>query len=153
VADNFVRRNAVVLMADDDDDDLLLVRDALDQDGLKVDFRTVPDGHELMDYLNNRGKYADPESAPSPSLILLDLNMPRKDGREVLSEIRSDPRFKSIPIVVLTTSKEEIEIARCYELGSNSYIVKPVSYEELVDTMHALVQYWFKTVLLPSDQS
>jgi len=110
------------------------------------------DGEELMDYLCRRGKFSDPESAPRPGLILLDLNMPKKDGREALKEIKSDPDLKQIPIVVLTTSKADEDIYRSYNLGVNSYITKPVSFEGLVEVMKALSLYWFEIVRLPDNR-
>ena len=109
----------------------------------------VEDGEELMDYLNHRGEYSDPESAPRPSLILLDLNMPRKDGREALKEIKSDPALRRIPIVVLTTSKAEEDILRTYDLGVSSFIAKPVVFESMVEILKTLGTYWFEIVELP----
>ena len=109
----------------------------------------MEDGEELLDYLRRRGKYADPKESPRPGLVLLDLNMPRKDGREALREIKSDPKLRDIPVVVLTTSKAEEDIARSYNLGVNSYITKPVKFSALVEVMKALGKYWFEIVELP----
>src|SRR5208283_1620477 len=131
-------------MADDDQDDCLLVNKAFEASRLANDLRFVEDGEELMDYLHCRGKYADGRSAPRPGLILLDLNMPRKDGREALKEIKNDAGLREIPIVVLTTSKDEEDILRSYNLGANSYITKPVTFEGLVDVMKSLGKYWFE---------
>ncbi|MBZ0306680.1 MAG: response regulator, partial [Anaerolineae bacterium] len=112
-------------MADDDDDDVLLIRTAFEEAQVKAPFFIVRDGEELMDFLHRRGKYHDPTSAPRPGLILLDLNMPRKDGREALMEIKADPVLRRIPVVILTTSKAEEDVKRTYDLGANSFIVKP----------------------------
>jgi CheY-like chemotaxis protein len=138
-----------ILLADDDSDDRVLARDALAESRVANDLRLVEDGEELMDYLNRRGRFSDPANAPRPGLILLDLNMPRKDGREALREIKSDPSLRHIPIVVLTTSKAEEDIYRTYDLGVNSFITKPVSFDGLVSVMRALGRYWFEIVELP----
>jgi CheY-like chemotaxis protein len=136
-------------MADDDEDDRMMTREALEEAKLANDIRFVVDGEELLDYLYRRGDYADPAKAPRPGLILLDLNMPRKDGREALREIKADPDLRQIPIVVLTTSKAEEDIYRSYDLGVNSFITKPVSFEGLVFVITTLAQYWFQIVQLP----
>ncbi len=140
-----------ILLADDDEDDRLLAIDALREAKLANDIAIVSDGEELMDYLHRRGEYSDPRSSPRPGLILLDLNMPKKDGREALDEIRADPELRRIPIVVLTTSEAEEDILRTYELGVNSFITKPVSFEGLVQIMRTLRSYWLEIVRLPSD--
>jgi CheY-like chemotaxis protein len=137
-------------MADDDADDRMLTRDALEESRVMNDLYFVEDGEELMDYLNRRGKYADPAPAPRPGLILLDLNMPRKDGREALREIKADPNLRRIPIVIMTTSKAEEDVYRSYDLGANSFITKPVTFERLVELMRTLGQYWIEFVELPS---
>ncbi len=137
-----------ILMADDDADDCLLTQEAMQEARVanKLDF--VKDGEELMDYLYHRGKYA--ETQPStPGLILLDLNMPKKDGREALKEIKSDPRLRHIPIVVLTTSKSGDDIVRTYDIGANSYIIKPITFDGMVDIIKSLKKYWFEIVELP----
>lgn len=139
-----------ILLADDDEDDRLLAIDALREAKLANDIATVEDGEELMDYLYRRGEYSDPGSAPRPGLILLDLNMPKKDGREALDEIRADPELRRIPIVVLTTSEAEEDILRTYELGVNSFITKPVSFEGLVQIMRTIGSYWLEIVRLPA---
>ena len=141
---------ATLLLAEDDPDDCLLVRQALEKSRLASDLRCVEDGEELLDYLRRRGKFADPKQSPRPGLILLDLNMPRKDGREALREIRNDPKLRAIPIVVLTTSKSEEDVARAYNLGVNSYIIKPVRFAALVEVMEAIGKYWFEIVELPA---
>jgi CheY-like chemotaxis protein len=136
-------------MADDDADDRMLAKDALEECRLANDLRFVEDGEELMDYLYHRGSFADPADSPRPGLILLDLNMPRKDGREALKEIRADPELRPIPVVVLTTSQAEEDILRSYDLGANSYVTKPVTFQSLVEIMKALGRYWFNIVALP----
>ncbi|MGH8613957.1 MAG: response regulator [Gammaproteobacteria bacterium] len=143
-------RPIVILIADDDADDRLLTKDALSEARVINDLYFVEDGQDLMDYLNQRGRYAEPSSAPRPGLILLDLNMPKKDGREALKEIKADPDLRRIPVVVLTTSKAEEDIFRSYDLGASSFITKPVTFEGLVELMKAMGQYWIEFVELPS---
>ncbi|BBC22327.1 response regulator [Pseudanabaena sp. ABRG5-3] len=138
-----------ILVAEDDEDDRMLMQDALEENRLANDLHFVCDGEELMDYLLHRGQYSDPKAAPRPSLILLDLNMPRKDGREALKEIKSDPALRQIPVVVLTTSKAEEDILRTYDLGVSSFIAKPVIFESMVQIIKALGKYWFEIVELP----
>lgn len=140
-----------ILLADDDEEDRQMTKDALTESRLANDVRLVGDGEELTDYLFGRGAYTNPADAPLPGLILLDLNMPKKDGREVLVEIKSDPRLRQIPVVVLTTSKTEEDIVRTYALGVNSFITKPVTFDGLVDAMTVFTQYWFEIVALPSN--
>jgi CheY-like chemotaxis protein len=140
----------VILLADDDEDDRMLTADALRLSKLANDLKTVTDGEELMDYLYHRGKYAPPAASPRPGLILLDLNMPRKDGREALREMKADPVLRSIPVVVLTTSKAETDVERTYNLGANSFIVKPVTFEDFVQAMKIATEYWFQVVQLPN---
>lgn len=141
-----------ILMADDDADDRQLTREALEDARLINDIRFVENGEELMEYLRRQGRYAPPVEAPRPGIILLDLNMPRKDGRTVLKEIKQDPDLRTIPVVVLTTSKSDEDVYRSYDLGVNSYIVKPVTFEALVDTLQTLEKYWFEIVELPGHQ-
>lgn len=143
-------RPIVILMADDDADDRMLTRDALEESRLANELRFVADGEELLDYLLHRGRYSDPDGSPRPGVILLDLNMPRKDGREALREIKADPELRRIPVVILTTSKAEEDIFRSYDLGANSYITKPVTFESLVDVMRGLGRYWLEIVELPN---
>jgi CheY-like chemotaxis protein len=138
-----------ILMADDDPDDRLLTADALKEARLINDIRFVENGVELLDYLRRQGKFAAPADAPRPGLILLDLNMPRMDGRTVLKELKQDPDLRTIPVVVLTTSKDDEDVYRSYDLGVNSYIVKPVTFEALVDILQTLEKYWFEIVELP----
>jgi CheY-like chemotaxis protein len=137
-------------MAEDDSDDRLLVKDALAECNWAADLRFVENGEEMMDYLQRRGKYSDLSTAPRPGLILLDLNMPRKDGREVLREVRADAELRRIPVVVLTTSKADTDIASIYDLGANSFISKPVQFDALVGLIRILGQYWFNIVQLPA---
>ena len=144
------RRSVVILVADDDPEDCMLIKDAFKEGLLVNGLRFVGDGEELMDYLRRRGKYKDPSLSPRPGIILLDLNMPRKDGREALKEIKSDSDLKAIPVVVLTTSKDEEDILRSYATGANSYITKPVTFAGLVNAIKALGKYWLEIVeLLP----
>lgn len=138
-----------ILMADDDPDDRQLTKEALEEGRLINDIRFVENGEEMMDYLRRQGKYAAPADSPRPGLILLDLNMPRKDGRTVLKEIKGDPALRQIPVVVLTTSKADEDVYKSYDLGVNSYIVKPVTFEALVDILQTLEKYWFEIVELP----
>jgi CheY-like chemotaxis protein len=139
-----------ILMADDDPDDRLLTEKALREYRLKNGLHFVEDGEELMDYLRHRGKYADPATAPTPGLILLDLNMPKKDGREALAEIKSDPQLRKIPVVILTTSEAEEDVVRSYDLGGNSFVTKPVTFQGLAEVIKALTTYWFEIVTLPN---
>ncbi|HVE56092.1 MAG TPA: response regulator [Pyrinomonadaceae bacterium] len=143
-------KTITILLADDDADDRLLVREAFEENHLLNIMDTVEDGEELMDYLYRRGKYSE---AARPSMILLDLNMPRKSGLEALREIREDADLRSIPVVVLTTSKAEEDIIRSYELGVNSFIVKPVTFESLVELVKTLGRYWFQIVELPTAEA
>jgi CheY-like chemotaxis protein len=141
----------VILMADDDADDREMTREAFQESRLANDLRFVADGEELLDYLYRRGKYTNPVDSPFPSILLLDLNMPKKDGREALRELKADPRFRSIRVIVLTTSKAEEDILRTYDLSAASYISKPVTYTSLVDVVATLGKYWLQIVELPGD--
>ncbi|MAJ71026.1 MAG: response regulator [Alteromonadaceae bacterium TMED7] len=141
-----------ILMADDDEDDRLLALDALKEGRVLNNLHCVEDGVELLEYLRREGKFADPTTSPRPSLILLDLNMPRMDGREALQHIKADPNLRSIPVVILTTSKEEEDMIRGYDLGAASYITKPVNFEGLVDLMRAIGRYWIEFVELPHNK-
>jgi len=142
-------KSITILMADDDADDRRLTKDALEESRLANDLRFVENGEELLQYLRHEGKFASDEEYPRPGLILLDLNMPRKDGRTALNEIKADPVLRQIPVTVLTTSKADEDIFRSYDLGVNSYIVKPVTFEALVDILQTLEKYWFEIVELP----
>ncbi|MEH6596549.1 MAG: response regulator [Colwellia polaris] len=140
-----------ILMADDDEDDRLLTQDALQESRVRNNLYCVEDGVELLEYLKREGKYADPEKSPRPGLILLDLNMPRKDGREALKEIKANEELRNIPVVILTTSGQEEDKVKGYNLGAASYITKPVNFEGLVELMKALGKYWIEFVELPNE--
>jgi CheY-like chemotaxis protein len=143
-------KSNLILMADDDSDDRLLAQDALDASGCKLELRFVEDGAQLLDYLNHRNEFSDPLKSPLPGLIILDLNMPRVDGREALQEIKANPHLKKIPVVVMTTSSADTDIASIYDLGANSFATKPVAFDALVTLMKSLVNYWFEVVVLPA---
>jgi CheY-like chemotaxis protein len=142
-------RPVTILMAEDDPDDRLMAREAFEESRLANSLYFVHDGLELMDYLQRRGAYADAQRSPRPGVILLDLNMPRKDGREALREIKADSDLRRIPIVILTTSKAEEDILRSYDLGANSFITKPVTFESLANVVRTISSYWFEIVELP----
>jgi CheY-like chemotaxis protein len=139
----------VVLMAEDDEDDLLLVKAAFAASGLPLELRAVSDGEELMEYLFRRNKYEDSAQSPEPCLILLDLNMPRKDGRQALTEIMGHPNFSRIPVVVLTTSRDTTDIQECYKMGARFYATKPNSFQALVDMLKDIGEDWLHMVELP----
>ena len=145
-------KSITIVLADDDPDDRLLAREALEESRLANTLITVEDGAELLDYLLCQGAY---ENRPggNPGLVLLDLNMPRMDGREALAAIKAHENLRTIPVVVLTTSKAEEDILRTYDLGVNSFITKPVSFDELVTVMRDLGRYWLEIVELPSPLS
>jgi len=143
----------LILMADDDADDRLLVQDALTECKLADRLHFVENGEELMDYLLRRDKYGAPNAAPRPGLILLDLNMPRKDGREALREIRAHAELRRIPVIAFTTSKADTDIEAIYDLGANSFISKPVAFAALVNVMATLMRYWFCIVQLPENHA
>lgn len=140
-----------ILLADDDADDRLLVKEAFAENHLLNVVHTVEDGEELLEYLHKKGKFS--EIAVRPNMILLDLNMPRKSGLEALQEIKADPELRSIPVVVLTTSKAEEDIISSYNLGVNSFVVKPVTFESLVELVKTLGNYWFQIVELPVQEA
>ena len=142
----------IILLADDDEEDRMLACDALAESRLSNEVFCVTDGEDLMDYLHCQGKYTPPAIAPRPGLILLDLNMPKKDGREALREIKSDPHLRQIPVVVLTTSKADEDNLSSYDCGASSFISKPVTFEGLVELMKELGRYWFEIVDLPRQQ-
>ena len=139
-----------ILMADDDEDDRLLTQDALAESRVLNELHFVEDGVELLEYLERKGKFEDKNSSPRPGLILLDLNMPRMDGREALETIKANPNLKGIPVVILTTSKQEEDMVKGYNLGAASYITKPVTFDGLVELMKTLGKYWVEFVELPS---
>ena len=138
-----------ILIADDDADDRMMIKEALEENNFSHDMRFVQDGEELLDYLHQRGKYLT-EKVLRPNLIILDLNMPKVDGREALSHIKSNDKLKRIPVIVLTTSRAEEDIVRTYDLGVNSFICKPVHYNDLVIVAREIGNYWFSTVALPN---
>jgi two-component system, response regulator len=140
-----------ILMADDDEEDRMLTREALEDSRLANDMRFVTDGQQLLDYLRREGAYAGADAdAPRPGVILLDLNMPKMDGREALAAIKADEDLRRIPVVVLTTSKDEEDIFKTYDLGVNSFITKPVTFAGLVEVMRTWTRYWFEIVDLPN---
>lgn len=141
-------RPVTILVADDDPDDRMLLQDALEESEVDGQIQFVKNGQELLDFLRASVE-RDASGAARPALVLLDLNMPRKDGREALREIKSDARLRSTPVVVLTTSKAEEDVVGCYNSGANSYIVKPMSFEGLVEVVNTLGSYWGGTVRLP----
>lgn len=143
----------VILMADDDPEDCEMAADALRESRVANTFITVPDGEELLAYLNRRPPYSDPGTSPRPGIILLDLNMPRKNGREALAEIKADPALRQIPVVVLTTSRAEEDVFKSYDLGASSFISKPVSFAGLVEVMKRIGQYWIEVVDLPGEST
>ena len=140
-----------VVMADDDEDDRMFAGKAWDKVRTAHDLRFVRDGQELLEYLTRRGEYrdADDDRAPRPSLVLLDLNMPRMDGREALTAIKADAGLRSIPVVVMTTSADDEDIVRSYQLGVSGFISKPVGYDGLLDVIDAIDRYWMQAVKLP----
>ena len=146
-----LRQPVPILMAEDDEDDRLLAQDAFNESCLTNPLFFVKDGEELLDYLYHRGRYVAAEQFPQPGLILLDLNMPKKDGREALQEIKADANLRHIPIIVLTTSQEEEDVLRSYSLGVSSFITKPVTFEQLVEVIQCIGHYWFEIVVLPPD--
>lgn len=139
-----------ILMADDDEDDRLLTQDALAESRVLNELHFVEDGVELLEYFERKGKFVDKSISPRPGLILLDLNMPRMDGREALEAIKANPNLKGIPVVILTTSKQEEDMVKGYNLGAASYITKPVTFDGLVELMKTLGKYWVEFVELPS---
>ncbi len=143
-------RLPIILMADDDEDDRLLTAEAFAEGGLGNELRFVEDGQALLDYLAGSPPYADAEAHPRPSLILLDLNMPRMDGREALKRIKADPSLCTIPVVVMTASRVEEDILRSYDVGAAGFVVKPVTLPALVGVLQSLQRYWFNIVERPS---
>lgn len=142
-------KSATILLVEDDRGDQELTRRALDEGKIRNDLRIVEDGEEALAYLFRRGKYKDPATSPRPDLLLLDLNLPRVDGREVLEQIRADSKLRRMAVVVLTTSRQEEDILRSYELGCNSFITKPVDVNQFIQVIQALERYWFQIVVLP----
>ncbi|MEP7342448.1 MAG: response regulator [Acidobacteriota bacterium] len=145
------RKSLTILVADDDQDDREFIKKAWEKSRVSNHLRFVEDGEELTEYLNHTGRYSDPESAPRPAVILLDLNMPKKNGLEALQEIKANPGLRQVPVIVLTASQAEEDILRSYDLGANSYIAKPVTFEALVKVLRVLGKYWIEIVEVQSD--
>lgn len=146
---NTPKKTLIILMAEDDADDRLLAQEAMHESRVLNELHFVEDGVQLLNYLRGNGEFADRERYPMPGLILLDLNMPKMDGREALAEIKADNRLRRIPIVILTTSKAEEDMVKGYDLGAASYITKPVTFDALVELMRTLGKYWVEFVELP----
>lgn len=144
------KKQFTILLVEDDPVDIELLIEALQGDRLVNEIKYVRDGSELMDYLRQKNSFSDKSQSPRPDLILLDLNLPKKDGREALREVKSDPNFRRIPIIVMTTSKSEEDIYLSYDLGANSYIVKPFSFDSMVEIIRSVKKYWFDVVELTS---
>jgi CheY-like chemotaxis protein len=140
-------KKPIILIAEDDLDDRFLLQTAFDEAGNHEHLEFVENGVELLEYLH--ALYAKEEPVTYPGFILLDLNMPKKNGKEVLFELKQHPVFKEIPVIVYTTTKNEVEVKRCYELGANTYIVKPISFESLLKVVHTISNYWFSTASVP----
>jgi CheY-like chemotaxis protein len=143
------RHGITILLSDDDEDDLQMTLEALHESRLGNNIETTHDGEELMDYLFRRGRFADPADSPTPGLIMLDLNMPKKDGREALAEIKADPELRTIPVIVLTTSQAEEDILRSYNLHANAYVAKPVDFERFIDVIRQIDDFFVTVVKLP----
>ena len=143
------KKKAIILLAEDDPGDQKLTRKAFSDKNLDNELHIVEDGEEALDYLLRRGKYEDPKSSPTPDIFLLDLNMPKIDGRQLLEEMNKNPECPKVPVIVLTTSKQEEDIIRSYDLGIKSYITKPVDFGSFVEAIKLLGQYWFQLVVLP----
>jgi two-component system response regulator len=146
------RRLPTILVAEDDPDDRDLTREAFAAAGAGGDLRFVEDGQELLDYLYRRGPYAADGAAPRPDLLLLDLNMPRLDGRAALRQIKADPELRLMRVVILTTSRAAEDVVAAYEISASSYITKPASYRHLLEVVETLARYWLEVVELPSAQ-
>lgn len=142
-----------ILIAEDDEDHFLLIREALAAAGVEAELHQVKDGVALLEFLLHHGDFKEASHFPRPSLILLDLNLPRKDGRWALKEIKAHPQLKSIPVVALTTTQQNEDIQFCYREGANAFIRKPAGFKELVEAMTSLANFWFKVVQLPSSQN
>ena len=146
------KKPVVFLIAEDDDDDYFLTKEALEESHLLNSLYRVKNGEELLDFLLHQGSYADSNDAPRPTLIFLDLNMPKMDGREALKRIKSHPDLRRIPVVALTTSDAEEDIVKTYDLGVNSFIRKPVSFDAFLRTIRILKEYWLEIVTLPEGE-
>lgn len=144
-----VKNNTVILLIEDNPDHVILIKEALAVNNIINEIQVVGDGQEALDYLFRRGQYADPQKSPRPTLILLDIRLPRIDGQEVLKTIKSDPELKHIPVIVLTTTTQETEIVKSYRNGANSYITKPIDPQEFFNKIKNLKLYWMITNSLP----
>ena len=148
------KASITIIIADDDSDDRMLIEDAFQESRLATPLVFVENGEQLLQCLRGEGSYADgPAVRKQPGLILLDLNMPKMDGRTALAHLKADPELRRIPVIVLTTSKAEEDVFRTYDLGVNSFITKPVSFEALVDVVRTLNHYWIESVQLPNAQA
>jgi len=145
-------KEVIILLAEDDEDDALLTKKALKEYHSAIKLIHVKDGEELMEYLLRQGVYEDPAASPRPDLILLDLNMPKKDGREALKEIKESKELHKIPVTVLTTSSAEEDVVKTYDLGVNSFIVKPITLGKFSDVVKVIGDYWVKTARLPTER-
>ena len=141
-------RTVEILLVEDNPGDVRLTREALREGKLQVELHVASDGVEALEFLRREGRFAN---AVRPDLILLDLNLPRKDGREVLGEIKGDPRFRSIPVVILTSSQAEQDIARAYQLNANCYVTKPVDLDQFIHVVQSIESFWFSVVKLPPE--
>ena len=146
------KKKTVLLMAESDEDECLLMKDAIREVFRDEDFHCLSDGQGIMEYLLRRGLYADKKEFPTPDLILLDLDMPRKDAHQTLKQIREHPQLKAIPVVIYSTSEDEGQLEICYKLGANSYFTKPMLFEELVKTVRCLREHWFSDAHPPSSE-
>ncbi len=142
-------RRAVILMVDDDPGDRELTMRQFARSKIRNDMHVVEDGEEAMDYLQRRGRYSDPATSPRPDLVLLDLNLPKLDGREVLSRIRAIPSLRTLPVIVMTVSDQNTDVATMYDLGANAFMVKPVDIGQFTRAVAALQEYWLEIVVLP----
>ena len=145
-------RMATVLIADDEPADFFLMKQSFEKARVVCDLRYVEDGQQTMDYLLRQGAYQDPQTSPRPDLVLLDLNMPKLNGREVLDRIKSDPALALLPVVVLTTSDWECDVKTCYQMGCNNYLTKPVEVTDFIEVVHECGPYFLKLVVLPQAQ-
>jgi CheY-like chemotaxis protein len=144
-------KTTVILLIEDNPDHVLIIKRGLRANKVLNEIRVAEDGQEAMDYLQHRGKYSDPTSAPRPGLILLDIKLPKLDGFEVLHRIKGDPALKAIPVIILTSSDQEIDIAKGYLEGANSYVSKPIQFTEFIETVSKLELYWVIVNKLPNE--
>lgn len=138
-----------ILLAEDSEDDILILQRAFARGRLAIDLRVVRDGQEALDYLSRAGAFSEPALAPCPDLVLLDINMPRKDGLATLQEIRANPRLRRLPVIMLTTSRAQEDIVRSYESGANTYVTKPEEMGQYIEEMQLLDSYWRRLAVRP----